>query len=162
MSYNNGYEKIKSYVNHIDYLVLTGVDKNPKYAYENTFPNNLDPYSCYVLGLGKSFSKHGFQEIDLSDRHHEVHAATAFYNSGFDRALCIVKDGRGSKYYLNDVDFFDGAHGWESGSVFIKEYPNETKVINKSIRVKFKTSEKRVWIDDKTYITNEINTLDKK
>jgi carbamoyltransferase len=150
-------EKIKDYVSHIDYLVLTGVEKNPKYAYENTFPNNLDPYSCYVLGLGKSFSKHGFQEIDLSDRHHEVHAATAFYNSGFDRALCIVKDGRGSKYYLNGNDFFDGAYGWESGSVFIKEYPNKTKIINKSIRVKFKTSEKRVWINDEVYITNEIN-----
>lgn len=149
-------EKIRNYVDHIDYLILTGLDKNPKYTYEDTL-NNLDPYSCYVLGLGKTFANHGFQEIDLWDKHHEVHAATAFYNSGFERALCIVKDGRGSKYYFNGGDFEDGAHGWESGSVFVKEYPNETKLINKSIRVKFKIPKKELWLDDKSYITNDLN-----
>ena len=76
-------EKIKNYVDHVDYIVLTGLEKNPKYTNEDP-ADSLDPYTCYVLGLGKSFCENGVQEADLWDRHHEIHASTAFYNSGFD------------------------------------------------------------------------------
>lgn len=149
-------EKIKKYVDHIDYIVLTGLEKNPKYTYGEP-GGDLDPYSSYVLGLGKSFYKHGFVEIDLWNIHHEVHASTAFYNSGFSRALCIVKDGYGSKYNLTQKIFTEGSFGRESGSIFIKEYPDKTDLIQKQISVEFNIPERKFWIDDKIYLVNSLS-----
>jgi carbamoyltransferase len=34
--------------------------------------------------------------LDFSNRHHECHASSAFYGSGFDDAVCLVMDGKGS------------------------------------------------------------------
>lgn len=149
-------EKIKNYVNHIDYIVLTGLEKNPKYA--NGDPvESLDPYTCYVLGLGKSFFEHGVIEVDLWDKHHEIHASTAFYNSGFNRALCIVKDGQGSRYNFTNNIFEKDSYGYENGSVFIKEYPNETYLLKKHISVDFDLPKRLLWIDDHTYVTNSMS-----
>ena len=50
-------EKIKKYVDHIDYLVLTGLQKSPKYTNGDS-KGDFDPYTCYVLGLNKSFFNH--------------------------------------------------------------------------------------------------------
>ena len=36
------------------------------------------------------------QVLDFSNHHHECHAASAFYGSGFDDAVCLVMDGKGS------------------------------------------------------------------
>jgi carbamoyltransferase len=149
-------EKIKNYVDHVDYIALTGLEKNPKYA--NGDPKeSLDPYTCYVLGLGKSFFDHGIQEVDLWDRHHEIHASTSFYNSGFDRALCIVKDGQGSRYNFPNNIFNDESFGYENGSVFIKEYPNETYLLKKHISVDFKLPKRVLWTDEHTYVTNSMS-----
>lgn len=149
-------EKIKNYVDHVDYIVLTGLEKNPKYTNEDP-ADSLDPYTCYVLGLGKSFCENGVQEADLWDRHHEIHASTAFYNSGFDRALCIVKDGQGSRYNLTGNMFKDNSYGYENGSVFIKEYPDLSFLFKKHISVDFKLPKRPLWIDDHTYVTNSMS-----
>lgn len=149
-------EKIKKYVDHIDYLVLTGLEKSPKYT-KNDKMGDLDPYSCYVLGLNKSFFNHGFKEIDLSDMHHEVHASTAFYNSGFKRALCIVKDGQGSKYNFTNNFSLEEVFGYEKSSVFIKKYPSETLLIEKQIGTMFKIPNRQFWIDKKICVTNSLS-----
>jgi carbamoyltransferase len=144
-------QEIKKYVSYVDYVVLTGTEKNPKYAYEK---NSLDVYSSYVLGLGKSFYEHGIIEVDLSDMHHEIHASTAFYNSGFKKALCIVKDGQGSVYSLKQNAFLGQSFGYETGSVFIKKYPNETVLVEKHVSVNFDIPERKLWVDDNVYVTN--------
>jgi len=38
----------------------------------------------------------GIRIVDYRDRHHDCHAANAFYHSGFDDAAVIVMDGKGS------------------------------------------------------------------
>ncbi len=38
----------------------------------------------------------GIRVVDYRDRHHDCHAANAFYHSGFDDAAVIVMDGKGS------------------------------------------------------------------
>jgi carbamoyltransferase len=149
-------EKIKKYVDHIDYLVLTGLQKSPKYTNGDS-KGDFDPYTCYVLGLNKSFFNHGFKEIDLSDMHHEVHASTAFYNSGFKEALCIVKDGMGSKYNLTQKFFSEGSFGHEKSSVFIKKYPNETLLIQKQIGTTFEIPNRTLWADEKILVTNSLS-----
>jgi len=43
--------------------------------------------------------------LDFSNRHHECHAASAFYGSGFDDAVCLVMDGKGSVVRKNGTLF---------------------------------------------------------
>ena len=49
---------------------------------------------------------------DYRRRHHECHAANAFYNSGFDDAVVVVMDGKGS------VHDYDGMRYCETESIF--------------------------------------------
>ena len=79
--------KIKEYTDHLDYLVVA-----------HTQPLNLagkidftgdDMYTGWArkLGLIKNTNEANHpQVIDLGHIHHELHAACAFYNSGFDDA----------------------------------------------------------------------------
>lgn len=113
--------RIKDYVDHIDILALSGLYETKPYDGGKT----QNAYSTYVRGLGRSFLEHEFREYDFWFSHHRVHAATAFYNSGFDKALCIVKDGAGS--HLSDAEtLLDVA---EIGSCFIVEYPFKVDVV---------------------------------
>jgi carbamoyltransferase len=43
--------------------------------------------------------------LDFSNHHHECHAASAFYGSGFDDAVCLVMDGKGSVIRKNGTLF---------------------------------------------------------
>ena len=147
--------KIKEYVDHIDYLVLSGIRKNPKYT-AGEQPEGVDPYSGFVLGLGKSFYQKGFIEIDFSDIHHEIHAATAFYNSGFKEALCIVKDGAGSDVLLPEPQFLKDSYAAESSSVFIKKYPNETELIDKHLHVRWTIPKRKYLVHKNFYVTNSL------
>ena len=144
--------KIKDFVDHLDYLVLTSINKEPKY----TNIDDIDPYSAYVLGLSKNFNDVGFKEYDFSEMQHEVHASTAFYNSGFKEALCIVKDGAGSEIKLYDELYFKNFNAREIGSVFIKKYPDKTKIINKKLNVNFDIKQD-FTIDNNITITNSIS-----
>lgn len=69
-----------------------------------------------ILGLLK---KIGFklprtvQWVCRQKGHHYLHAIKAFYNSGYDDALILVSDGRGSKYSLTN-----GSVAFETTSIF--------------------------------------------
>ena len=55
--------------------------------------------------------------VDYRNRHHECHAASAFYNSGFDDAVCVVMDGKGS-YHTDDS--VAQTEGYESAGVQLR------------------------------------------
>ena len=59
--------------------------------------------------------------------HHLCHASSAFYNSGFKKALCFVIDRNGSIVFDKNVDTCR-----EAESVFICQYPDIIKPIYKS------------------------------
>lgn len=111
--------RIKNYVDHVDILALSGLDETT--PYDGGKRQNV--YEAYIYGLGRSFKNHTMKVYDFSYSHHRVHAATAFYNSGFDKALCIVKDGSGSNIVK------DGIRVEEIGSCFILEYPLKEEVV---------------------------------
>jgi len=46
--------------------------------------------------ISKSIRNKNTKIFDFSDQHHKIHAASAFYNSGFNYAISIVIDGMGS------------------------------------------------------------------
>jgi carbamoyltransferase len=84
---------VKDYVDHVDAIALSGLKTA---SWWDNMGETTNQYIDLVRSLGKSFTKNKMQFFDYGDAHHLCHAATAFYNSGFDEALCIVKDGAGS------------------------------------------------------------------
>jgi carbamoyltransferase len=141
--------KIKDYVNYIDHLVITGLSPTPEYDVNA----ELDAYSATVLGLNKTFLDHGFTVSDFWNRHHEIHAATAFYNSGFDKALCIVKDAFGSPYWFNNPNAPLGL-GKEITSSFIFEHPSKVELIQRNIAYAGKLDNDYLELDNKVTLIN--------
>jgi len=149
----NAINKIVDYVDYIDYLAVAGV--HPVQRAEMF--ESLDYYSELILRLGKSFYNHGFELYDFSNEHHKLHAACAFYNSGFDTALCIIKDGMGSEYPINDKRFLEGTYGRELSSSFIASYPNDFKVVRKHIGVNFSLPSSKYYISEGVFLSNSFS-----
>lgn len=136
--------RIKDYVDYVDILALSGT--YPTTPFDGGRKQNA--YEAYIYGLGRSFKRHPMKVYDFSFSHHRVHAATAFYNSGFDKALCIVKDGSGSHIVKNGIEIE------EIGSCFIVEYPFKDELIFQH----FATSERiQPFREGKTLITNSMS-----
>ena len=125
--------KLKTYTKDINSLAIAGCN-NLKTFEDFT---SSDVYSEYVQGLNKSFLDKGFDVCDYGMDHHFLHAAHAFYNSGFDTALCIVKDGMGSEYPITDSNFKSGSYGREISSVFEGSYPDMFYQVEREVYVPF-------------------------
>lgn len=94
-----------------------------------------DAYSLYVK---TKENKYDTKVYDLWAMHHHLHAAHAFYNSGFDEAICIVKDGMGSSVDLSGPEFKKGSYGREITSTYKASYPANFELVDKHIAVPFK------------------------
>lgn len=100
----------------VDHLVVCGTSNDlPKLPWTNE-----DPY----LALTRKFSP-GVKAHYYGDKHHLTHAATAFYNSGFETAAAIVVDGAGS-YFATEK-----AAGFETESIYHCQYPNDFTALYK-------------------------------
>jgi carbamoyltransferase len=140
---------IEQYTDHIDYIVLSGVSNTyrPYDSYKLT-----DAYEACVLGLNKTFSNPLPIVFDFSDNHHSVHAATAFYNSGFDDALCIVKDGAGS-----EICFLPEDLSTEISSAIVMSYPNVITNLEKHFTNNNKLEQDKTYINKNVFLTNTIS-----
>jgi len=116
-----GMLKIKEYTDKLDYLVVAHTQ--PLTAAGKIDFTGDDMYTGWARKLGlidqhNDDAKHP-QVIDLGHIHHELHAACAFYNSGFDSAACLIVDGAGTFIPLGD----SGETGWELETIFSANYP---------------------------------------
>jgi len=69
---------------------------------------------------------------NLGDEHHLGHAACAFYNSGFDKAIAVIVDGAGSfKQEKIDEDGKLVIEGFETESIWICEPQNKFSLLYK-------------------------------
>lgn len=125
--------KLPEYVSHVDNVCIAGVGKTV--PCENYLQEDI--YTAFIKHLGKSFISKETTTYDLWEQHHLMHASCAFYNSGFDQALCIIKDGMGSDYTINDFRFVENSYGRESGSTFVASYPAKFELIDKQVIVGF-------------------------
>ena len=100
----------------IDALVLTG--------YETYIGEDWSIIGL-LKKLGIRFSSK-FEFHHYNRNHHLAHAANAFYNSGFEDAVIVVWDGRGSTFSLNN-----GYSAHETTSVFLADYPSNFRAIYK-------------------------------
>lgn len=116
------FSKILNYTNKLDYVALAGYD-----PLDSNFEHlEFNVYFLLLVKLGLISSPE--QIIDLTHEHHLCHASCGFYNSGFDRAVCVVIDGAGSLYPLENDNV-----GRETSSIITLEYPNKLQVLFKNI-----------------------------
>lgn len=74
-----------------------------------------DPYTALV----RKHNNPKVESITLGQEHHLGHAACAFYNSGFDKAIAIIVDGAGSLHQTAEFS------GYETESIWECSYPND-------------------------------------
>lgn len=127
--------KILEYTNKLDYLVVAHTQPLNETAAKVDYSGD-DVYTGLArkLGLiqrGQLGGAHP-QVIDLARIHHKLHAACAFYRSGFDEAVAVIVDGAGTFIPLT---LGDGSTetGFEVESIINCNYPSVFKTIYKHI-----------------------------
>ena len=109
---------------HVDELVIAGTGQE-----EHKLPwTGEDAYTALVR---KFYPNVKVQK--LGNQHHLGHAASAFYNSGFETAVALVVDGAGSlkKERVDEKDETLVAEGYETESIWHCEYPGKFALVRK-------------------------------
>ena len=124
--------KVKEYTDKIDYMFIAHTQNMDSAGKTDFTGDNIYVALARKIGLIDQYEepmKHP-QVIDLSHQHHKIHAACAFYRSGFDDAVAVVVDGCGSVRnleYVFDSKFnprISNQYGfWEVESVLNCAYP---------------------------------------
>lgn len=122
--------KILEYTKKLDYLVIAHTQPLYETAGKVDFSGD-DVYTGLArkLRLINNTDGPNPQVIDLSYTHHKLHAACAFYRSGFKDAVALVVDGAGTFVPM----MIENKHEitWELESIFNCSYPNEFKTLYK-------------------------------
>jgi carbamoyltransferase len=128
--------KILEYTSKLDYLVIAHT--TPKETAGNIDFSGEDMYTGFARKLGlidrKADRFNHPQVIDLSNVHHKLHAACAFYRSGFNEAVAVIVDGAGTFINLSNGD--DNVTGWETETFFKCAYPAIFNTLYKHIGLK--------------------------
>jgi carbamoyltransferase len=124
-----GMYKILEYTNKLDYLVVAHTQPLNE-AGRIDFSGD-DMYTGLARKLGlidrKQNPYNHPQVIDMSSYHHKLHAACAFYRSGFKEAAGLVVDGAGTFINMGDTIV------WEVETIFDCSYPNNLATVRKNI-----------------------------
>ena len=126
--------KILEYTNRLDYLVIAHTQSLKDTAGMVDYSGD-DVYTGLARKLGlidkKQDNRNHPQVIDMSNQHHKLHAACAFYRSGFDNATAVVVDGAGTFLHLEtEVDRYTA---WEVESIFNCDYPSQFETVYKHL-----------------------------
>ena len=129
--------RILDYTDKLDFLVIAHTQSLKDTAGKIDFTGD-DVYTGLARKLGLINRKDNIydhpQVIDLSHMHHKLHAACAFYRSGFDEAAALIVDGAGTFIPLTIND--ETVTGWETESIFDCAYPTWFKTEYKHIGVR--------------------------
>jgi carbamoyltransferase len=124
-----GMYKILEYTDKLDYLVVAHTQPLNE-AGRIDFSGD-DMYTGLARKLGLIDRKQNPydhpQVIDMSSYHHKLHAACAFYRSGFKEAAGLVVDGAGTFINMGDTIV------WEVETIFDCSYPNNLATVRKNI-----------------------------
>jgi carbamoyltransferase len=130
--------KILDYTDTLDFLVIAHTQSLSETAGRVDFTGE-DIYTGLARKLGlidrtANMYQHP-QVVDLSHYHHKLHAACAFYRSGFREATAVVVDGAGTFIPLS-LSNGEQLTGWETESIFDCAYPSWFKTVYKHIGVR--------------------------
>ena len=119
--------KIKEYTDRLDYLVIahtTGLEETAgKLDYSGE-----DVYTGLARKIGLLHTQDPSSRaevIDVAMYHHKMHAAMAFYRSGFDEAVAVIVDGAGTFFPLTHEG--NSMTIWETESIYKCQYPDKFK-----------------------------------
>jgi len=144
-------ELVKKYTNRIDALAIGHTDNNVPRS--DWCSDNI-----YVEFLRKHhLITHKTPVHLLGNIHHKLHAACAFYNSGFDDAVAVIVDGAGT--FMEGKNHLGVQIGmWEAETIFNCSYPTEFETIYQNLQTNYATSRQRIenaenpksesWISD--------------
>jgi carbamoyltransferase len=126
--------KILDYTDKLDYMVIAHTQKLGETAGRVDFSGD-DVYTGLARKLGL-IKRHQNpfdhpQVVDLSHIHHKLHAACAFYRSGFEEAAALIVDGAGT--FLPLMINNENVIGWETESIYDCSYPANFKTKYKHI-----------------------------
>jgi len=125
--------KILEYTDKIDYLIIAHTQPLDQTAGKIDYTGD-DVYTGLARKLGlierkvPNVQKHP-QVIDLAFMHHKLHAACAFYRSGFKDAVSLIVDGAGTFYPMSYNE--SPLTLWEVESIVDCEYPANFKTLYK-------------------------------
>jgi carbamoyltransferase len=126
--------KILEYTDKLDYLVIAHTQNLQETAGRVDFTGD-DVYTGLARKLGLIDRKQDLynhpQVIDLSHVHHKLHAACAFYRSGFEVATAVIVDGAGTFIPLQLEGKTEMT--WELESIFTCRYPDNIKTVYKHL-----------------------------
>jgi len=130
--------KVKEYTDKLDYIFVAHTQSMESSGQKVDFTCD-DMYVGIARKMGLIERKCNIWEhpqvIDLADQHHKIHAACAFFRSGFDEAVAVVIDGAGSVVgatFANDSYMEQETRAvWEVESIFDCSYPAEFKTLYK-------------------------------
>lgn len=126
--------KILEYTDKIDFLVVAHTQPLNETAGRVDFTgDNVYTGMARKLGLisRKEDNINHPQVIDLSHMHHKLHAACAFYRSGFDDAVAVIIDGAGTFTQVAIGD--DATMAFETETILTCEYPSEFLTVYKHL-----------------------------
>lgn len=132
--------KILDYTDRLDYLVIAHTQPLKDSTGHVDFTHE-DVYTGLARKLGlidRNANIHSHpQVIDMAFAHHKLHAACAFYRSGFESATALIVDGAGTYIPMILRDSIPMPENpapqwtWELESIFTCEYPNNFKTVYK-------------------------------
>ena len=116
-------QKAMEFVDHIDELIVCHTHRHGA---------SLD-WTCEDMYQGwlRKISRSKFQpKVTFIDTiHHQMHATTAFINSGFESAACLIVDGAGSFLKTNEEICPDTCFEFET--IFKASYPLDFEILYK-------------------------------
>jgi len=126
--------KILDYTDKLDYLIIAHTQGLKQTTSRVDFTGD-DIYTGLARKLGLIDRKADIynhpQVIDLSHVHHKLHAACAFYRSGFNDATAVIVDGAGT--FIELAINGQPETVWELESIFNCEYPVTIKTMYKHL-----------------------------
>jgi carbamoyltransferase len=126
--------KILEYTDKLDFLVVAHTQTLQEVAGKLEYSGE-DVYTGLArkLGLIEENRQPGPhpQVIDMAMIHHKMHAAAAFYRSGFEDAVAVIIDGAGTFFNMRIND--DHLTAWETESIYLCEYPASIKTLHKTL-----------------------------
>jgi carbamoyltransferase len=124
--------KILEYTDKIDFLVIAHTQTLEDTAGRVDFSGD-DVYTGLARKLGlidrNHFGRNHPQVVDLSFMHHKLHAACAFYRSGWEDAVALIVDGAGTFIGMHVGD--QPITVWEVESIIDCGYPSNFTTLYK-------------------------------
>jgi carbamoyltransferase len=134
-------ELVKKYTDRVDAVAIGHTD--------NTVPRaDWCPGNIYVEFLRKHrLIDHNTPVHLMGNVHHKLHAACAFYNSGFDDAVAVIVDGAGT--YMEAQNALGVTVGlWEAETIFSCSYPSDFKTLYQNLQTNHATPRQRIQTTD--------------